>query len=145
MDDAAAAGKETPLPFLLKVVAIFLAADGAFKLAAIFGHAIPGPLIFGAIDSYYYYCLVAVVDISLAVQIFGRAHYAWIWSLAFFVLRAAVLLTHFVLSSPVSWLTPGVLGRVQIVVCIVLYVLLARYIASRQVREVLSPHKDKSE
>ena len=100
MDDTAEASKEIPLPFLLKTVAIFLAADGAFKLASIFGRVMPGPLIFGTSDSYYYYCLVAVVDISLAVQIFGRAHYAWIWSLAFFVLRAAVLLTYFVLSSP---------------------------------------------
>jgi hypothetical protein len=144
MDDTAEASKEVPLPFLLKAVAVFLAADGAFKLTSIFGSVMPGPLIFGTTDSYYYYCLVAVVDISLAVQIFGRAHYAWIWSLAFFVLRAAVLLSYFVLSSPVSWLSPGVLGRLQIVVCIALYILLARYIVSRPVREVLSPHKEKS-
>ena len=145
MSDTTKPNKEIPLPFLLKAVAVFLAADGIFKLTSIFGRVIPGPLIFGMTDSYYYYCLVAVVDISLAVQIFGRAHYAWIWSLAFFVLRAAVLLTYFVFSSPVSWLTPGVLGRLQIVVCIVLYALLARYIVSRPVREILSPHNEKSD
>jgi len=145
MDDTAEARKEASLPFLLKAVAVFLVADGAFKLAAIFGRVTPGPQIFGAFDSDYYYLLVAVVDISLSVQIFGRAHYAWIWSLAFFVLQAAVLLTYFILSSPVAWLTPGVFGRLQIVVCIVLYILLARYFASRPVREVLSPHKEESD
>jgi hypothetical protein len=145
MDDAAEARKETSFPFLLKAVAVFLAADGAFKLAAIFSRVSPGPPIFGAFDSDYYYLLVAVVDISLAVQIFGRAHYAWIWSLAFFALQAAVLLTYFIFSSPVAWLTPGVFGRVQIVVCIALYMLLARYFASRPVREILSPHKEESD
>ncbi len=128
-----------PLPFLLKATAFFLAADGIFKLAAILSNVVPGPEIFGYDQSRYYYGLVAVVDLSLAVQILGRVHYAWILGLAFFTLRSVVLLTHFIFTSPLSWLGPGKLGRIQVVISIALYVFLARYIVSRPVRKALSP------
>ena len=129
---------------LLKAVAVFLAADGLFKLSAIFSGVVPGPEIFGYYLCFYYYGLVAIVDFSLTVQILGRAHYAWIWGLAFFMLQAVVLLTHFVLTSPLSWLGPGTLGRLQIVLTIALYFFLARYIVSRPVRELLSPRADEA-
>jgi len=132
------------MPFLLKAVAFFLVADGLFKLVAIFAGVVPGPEIFGYFQSFYYYGLVAIIDFSLAVQVLGRAQYAWVWGLAFFTLQASVLLAHFVLASPLSWLGPGVFGRLQIVASIALYILLARYIAGSGVRKVLSPVEEKT-
>lgn len=138
------AGSAARMPFLLKAMAFFLAADGLYKLTAILVGVVPGPEIFGYYQSFYYYGLVAIVDLSMAVQIIGRAHYAWIWGLAFFLLQAVVLLTHFVFTSPLSWLGPGVLGRVQVILMIVLYIFLARYIAGQTVRSILSPHGEKA-
>ncbi len=132
-------------PFLLRLTAVFLLADGVFKLASIFSGLMPGPEIFGSHDSTYYYLLVAVVDFSLAVQIIVRAHYAWVWGVAFFALRALVLLTNFTFSRPLSWLVPGTLGRVQLVITIAVYLLLARYMAGSAVRKILSPQSTKPE
>ena len=144
MTESPEAKKYRPLPFLLKVTAFFLAADGIFKLAAILSNVVPGPEIFGYDQSRYYYGLVAIVNLSLAVQILGRAHFAWIWGLIFFTLQSVVLLTHFILTSPLSWLGPGRLGRVQVVLTIALYIFFARYLSSRSVREALSPHREES-
>jgi hypothetical protein len=132
------------LPFLLKAVAFFLAADGLFKLVAVLSGLVPGTEIFGYYDSRYYYALVAIVDFSLSVQILGRAHYAWVWGLAFFLLQSVVLLTYFTFTSPMSWLVPGILGRTQIILTVALYMFLAWYFASKPVREVLSAHEEKS-
>jgi len=136
--------KAAALPFLLKAAAFFLAVDGLFKLVSVLSGLIPGPEIFGYYDSRYYYALVAIVDFSLAVQILGRAHFAWVWGLAFFLLQSVVLLTFFTLTNPMSWLAPGVFGRTQIVLTIVLYMFLAWYFASKPVREVLSAHDKNS-
>jgi hypothetical protein len=137
--------KGPPLPFALKAVAFFLAADGLFKLSAVIFGVVPGPEIFGYYQSFYYYGLVAIVDFSLAVQILGRAHYAWIWGVAFFMMQAAVMLTYFIFASPLAWLGPGYLGRLQVVLTIMLYLIIARYMVNGTVRNVLSPQVEKTE
>jgi hypothetical protein len=142
MTETEHAHKAPPLPFLLKALAVFLVAAGLFKLLSVFFDVAPGPEIFGYTHTQYYYSLVAIVDFSLAVQVFGRAHYAWVWALAFFLLQALVLLTYFTFTSPLSWLGPGASGRVQIVASVALYLFLSRYVASRPIREILSPHSD---
>lgn len=140
-----ASKQDIPLPFLLKAVCVFLAADGLFKLASITSGLMPGPEIFGRHVSLYYYILVAVVDISLSLQIVSRAHYVWVWGLAFFSLQTGVLFTSLAVTAPLSWVGSGILGRIQIALTIALYLFLARYFVTRHIREILSPQKGKSE